>query len=299
MNEKILIIDDEKEILAVLAEIFEEEGYQIKKGHDGEEGIALFHSWEPDLVITDVKMPKKDGLDVLKAVKSSGSEIDVIILTGHSDEVTAIECLRNGAYDYLLKPLENIDVLLAALDRALDKRSCYLKNQALVTQLAEQAIKDPMTGLNNFHHLHACLKEEISRAIRYKHPFCFSMIDIDHFKLFNDTHGHPFGDFVLQELARLLEKDLRSSDKVFRYGEEEFAIIFSESSLDQARIVLDRLMTRIRGHQFSSEGNNATLTISAGVALWPDQTIDVSTLVSLADESLYQAKQSGDGIGLS
>jgi diguanylate cyclase (GGDEF)-like protein len=293
MNEKILIIDDEEEILEVLAEVFEEEGYQVKKGHDGEHGIAVFQEWQPDLVITDVKMPRKNGLDVLKAVKNSGSDVDVIILTGHSDEMTAIECLRTGAYDYLLKPVEDIAILLIAAERALDKRRLTFQNKDLLRQLAEQALKDPMTGLPNYRHLQTCLNEEISRAKRYKHLFCFCMIDIDHFKVFNDTHGHPFGDFVLQELGRLLQEGLRPSDKVFRYGGEEFSIILSETAAPEARVALDRLMANIRKHPFSSNGKNATLTVSVGVALCPEQTDEQSALISLADNALYQAKETG------
>jgi diguanylate cyclase (GGDEF)-like protein len=293
MNEKILIIDDEEEILEVLAEVFEEEGYQVKKGRDGEHGIAVFFEWQPDLVITDVKMPKKNGLEVLKAVKDSGSDVDVIILTGHSDEMTAIECLRTGAYDYLLKPVEDIAILLVAAERALGKRRLTFQNQDLLRQLAEQALKDPMTGLPNYRHLQTCLNEEIYRAKRYKHPFCFCMVDIDHFKVLNDSHGHPFGDFVLQELGRLLQKGLRPSDKVFRYGGEEFSIIMSETAASEALVALDRLMTNIRTHPFSSNGKNATLTVSVGVALCPEQAEEQSALISLADNALYQAKETG------
>jgi diguanylate cyclase (GGDEF)-like protein len=119
------------------------------------------------------------------------------------------------------------------------------------------------------------------------------MIDIDHFKSCNDTHGHPFGDFVLQELGRLLQEGLRPSDKAFRYGGEEFSIILSETTAPEARVALDRLMANIRKHNFSSDGSNATLTVSVGVALCPDQADEASALISLADKTLYLAKEAG------
>jgi DNA-binding response OmpR family regulator len=122
MKEKILVIDDEMEIRDLLSEILQEEGFEVFEASDGVEGLELFHDIKPDLVITDIKMPRKDGFEVLKGVKDSKYDIDVIILTGHSDEATAIECLRSGAYDYLLKPVEDIAVLMTAVNRAIHKR---------------------------------------------------------------------------------------------------------------------------------------------------------------------------------
>ena len=121
MNEKILVIDDEEDILKLLSSVLGSEGYEVVTAMDGQEGVERFHETDPDLIVTDVKMPRKNGLQLLKEIKDAGSDVDVIILTGHSDEATAIDCLRNGAYDYLVKPLEDIDVLLAAV-RGLSKK---------------------------------------------------------------------------------------------------------------------------------------------------------------------------------
>jgi DNA-binding response OmpR family regulator len=124
MKEKILVIDDEPEIRELLSEILQGEGFEVFGAADGVEGLELFHDIKPDLVITDVKMPHKDGLEVLKGVKDAKFDIDVIILTGHSDEATAIECLQSGAYDYLLKPVEDIEVLLTAVNREKLSEKC-------------------------------------------------------------------------------------------------------------------------------------------------------------------------------
>ena len=201
MNEKILVVDDEADILKLLSTILAGENYEVSTAVDGQQGMDRFKEFDPDLVITDMKMPRKNGLELLREIKESGSHVDVMILTGHSDEATAIECLRNGAYDYLFKPLEDIDVLLTAIERALQKRTLETKNRHLMTQLEEMVIRDPLTGLYNHRQLQICLDEEIIRSKRYGHTFCILMLDIDHFKAVNDTYGHLFGDHVLKKLG--------------------------------------------------------------------------------------------------
>ena len=176
MNEKILVIDDEEGILTFLSSLFKSEGYEIITAVDGIEGVDLFISEKPDLVINDIKIPRKGGHKVLKEIKESESDVDVIILTGHSDEATAIECLRQGAYDYLLKPLEDIDLLFAAVERTLDKRKLDLKNEQLIKQLEELSIRDPMTGLHNFRSLHASLVRSLSVPNDINTPFSSSCL---------------------------------------------------------------------------------------------------------------------------
>jgi len=293
MNEKILIIDDETEILELLSEVLQEEGYKVVKAVDGMEGLEVFQSETPDLVVTDIKMPRKDGLEVLKGIKGSGSDVDVIILTGHSDEATAIECLRSGAYDYLLKPVEDVEVFLTAVNRAIHKRNLEIKNKQLIEQLENMAIRDSLTGLYNFRQLHAFLDDELIRSERYGHAFCLLIIDIDHFKAINDTHGHLFGDHVLKKLGEIMSKVSRSTDQVFRYGGEEFVIIMPETGYDEAVVAVDRLMDAVRSHTFVCDEQRAKITVSIGGTSFPFQSIDKVELIKLADQALYKAKEMG------
>ncbi len=140
------------------------EGYDVLTAADGAEGFDRFQQENPDLVITDVRMPRKDGLEVLKDIKALGDDVDAIILTGYSDEATAISCLQDGAYNYHLKPLEDLEVIPASVKRAIYKRRLEIKNRQLMQQLEEMVVTDPLTGLFNFRHLHTCLDEEISRS---------------------------------------------------------------------------------------------------------------------------------------
>jgi len=293
MKEKILVIDDEAEIRSLLSEVLQEEGFEVFDAADGVEGLEMFHTINPDLVITDVKMPRKDGLAVLKGVKDAGSDIDVIILTGHSDEATAIECLQSGAYDYLLKPVEDIDVLLTAVNRAIHKRNLELKNKDLVRQLEEMATRDPLTGLYNFRQLHVSLDEEITRSQRYGHAFCVFIVDVDHFKAVNDNYGHLFGDHVLKKLGEIMQRNLRGTDRLFRYGGEEFCILMPETSQEEAAAIADRMMDTIRNHTFACDGKSAKITVSIGSVGFPFQSIDKVELIKLADQALYRAKESG------
>jgi two-component system cell cycle response regulator len=293
MKEKILLIDDEAEIRKLLSEILQEEGFEVFGAADGVEGLELFHDIKPDLIITDVKMPRKDGLEVLKGVKEAKSDTDVIILTGHSDEATAIKCLQSGAYDYLLKPVEDIEVLLLAVNRALHKRNLELKNKHLIRQLEEMAIRDPLTGLYNFRQLHVSLDEEMRRSQRYGHAFCVFIVDVDNFKAVNDNFGHLFGDHVLKKLGEIMRRALRDTDRLFRYGGEEFFILMPETSQVESSAVAERIMDSIRTHTFISDEKSAKTTVSIGGAGFPFQSIDKVELIKRADHALYKAKESG------
>ena len=293
MKETILIIEDEEDILALLSGLLESEGYKIITASNGREGLDKFQEHVPDLILTDVRMPVLDGIEVLREVKTKESDTEVIILTGHSDEATAIDCLRLGAYDYFCKPLEDIDVLLTAVERVLEKRDLELKNRSLVKQLEELSIKDSLTGLYNYRHLQTCLDEAIDRFRRYGHNFFILMIDADHFKRINDTYGHLFGDRVLKELGEIISKNLRSSDRVFRYGGEEFLVIMNELSQSEVAIAVCRLMESIRNHTFTFEGQTASVTVSMGGAFFPENAQEKVTLIKIADQALYRAKDAG------
>ena len=293
MPETILIIEDEEDILNLLSSLLAGEGYNIITASNGREGIERFQEYNPDLILTDVRMPIMDGIEVLREVKTKESDTEVIILTGHSDEATAIDCLRLGAYDYFRKPLEDIDVLLTAVERVLEKRNLEIKNRSLVKQLEELSIKDPLTGLYNYRYLQTCLDEEIERSSRYGHTFFILMIDADHFKDVNDNYGHLFGDHVLKKLGSIILKELRSTDRLFRYGGEEYLIIMNEVSQTEAVSAVNRLMDAIRNHTFRYEGEETKITVSMGGAFFPEHATDKVNLIKRADEALYRCKEAG------
>ncbi len=293
MREIILIIDDEQDIVNLLSNLLKNEGYQIVTASNGREGIERFQEFDPGLIITDIRMPVMDGIEVLREVKTKEANTDVIILTGHSDEATAIDCLRHGAYDYFRKPLEDIDVLLNAVHRVIEKRKLEISNRCLIQQLEELSIKDPLTGLYNYRYLQNCLDQEIELSNRYGRTFFVLVLDIDQFKNINETHGHLFGDHVLTSLSGVIQSELRASDRIFRYGGEEFLIIMNEISKEEIAGVIERLMTRIHNYSFTYEDRHDKISVSMGGAFYPQDALDKTDLIKAANKSLAKAKDAG------
>lgn len=166
---------------------------------------------------------------------------------------------------------------------------------ALRKELAELALRDSLTGLPNRRSFEKLLREELARAQRYGTSCSVAMIDVDHFKVYNDTHGHLAGDQVLRELAELLRVHLRGTDIPARYGGEEFAVILVQTPVDRAWEVMERLRREVERHHFSGEQVLPTgeLTISAGLAACGDVAPSSEELLERADRALYAAKEAG------
>jgi diguanylate cyclase (GGDEF)-like protein len=293
MVEKLLLVDDEPEIREILGELLTDEGFDVTLAEDGIAALECFLRDDFDLVISDVRMPNKTGIELLKDIQQGPKSADVIILTGQSDESTAIDCLRAGAYDYLLKPIEDLDILLSSVNRALEKRRLQTKNAMLVQQLEELAVRDPLTGLYNMRPFYQFVDSEITQASQDSSEFGLLFIDIDHFKTINDSFGHQFGDFVLKQFAHLLQQDLMETNKFFRYGGEEFVIMLPNINRDKCKDIALRLINIVRYYTFELGQESTSITISIGGAIYPIDSLDQVELIKLADQALYRAKSEG------
>ena len=165
----------------------------------------------------------------------------------------------------------------------------------LYEQTERLSLVDDLTNLFNVRKLKGTLKEEMSRSKRFGHPFAFIMADIDYFKEYNDRYGHKVGDIVLKKVARLMADSSRSVDSAFRYGGEEFCLVLPETNREQALEAAERMRKRVEEHNFDGEEKqpNGTLTVSMGIAVYPDDATDGDALISLADQALYSAKRDG------
>jgi diguanylate cyclase (GGDEF)-like protein len=166
----------------------------------------------------------------------------------------------------------------------------------LSLQLKELAITDGLTGLYNYRYFRQKLLDEVLRSKRYKRIVSIIMSDLDDFKCINDTYGHPMGDRILREVAIIFKTSVRAVDTVARYGGEEFALILPETDADGARLVSERVRSRIQQAEFPiSPDDLRTLktTVSSGVATFPNDATVPEALVEKADQALYVAKQRG------
>ncbi len=308
-NTKILIADDEEIIRNLLKEHLTDEGYNVLAVSSGEDALENF-SRDPDcLVITDIRMGGMSGVQLLEEIKKLDFDAQVIIITSHASLDSAVATLRAGAYDYIFKPFEDLDQVTEVVRRAMDKIDLIRQNRLLVENLEksnlmmelanetlmELAVRDGLTGLFNLRHFRHILNEELSRAERYSRQLCLVMIDVDHFKNYNDTHGHPAGDEVLKALAGILNKRLRDVDRSARYGGEEFLVLLPETDLEKGRTVAEDLRVQMEEYPFRGRESQpfGKVTISLGVAAFPQDGPDADTLIKVADDALYRAKNSG------
>jgi len=166
-------------------------------------------------------------------------------------------------------------------------------NVILTNRLKEMATTDPLTGVNNRRQFETFMEIELTRASRYSHSVGLAMVDIDHFKQINDTYGHQVGDYVLVELCELLTEGLRATEIISRYGGEEFTVIIPQADYDVTLVVGEKIRSLVEEHKFEYDGVEFPLTVSVGVALFPQMAVNRNGLIEMADKALYQAKRNG------
>jgi two-component system, cell cycle response regulator len=302
-NVRLLVADDEESIRGTLSALLGDEGYDVTAVPSAEEALERF-GWDPfPLVITDIRMGGMSGIDLLKEVRTIRPETEVIIITSYASLETAVLALRSGAYDYLIKPFEELDLVVAAVARALEKSRLVREKMALIEALArkndelqqvnrilaESVNRDGLTGLYNHRYLQEALNRELCLALRHDRASSLLFADVDNFKLYNDAHGHQAGDTVLKTIGDLLHKSIRGTDIVARYGGEEFVVLLPETGREQAGILAERIREAIAGHPFPQR----QITISIGISTFPGDGKTPGELILAADRALYRAKVEG------
>ena len=281
----VLVVDDEPDKRLLLAFALENEGYEVHTAEDGVEGLAAVETHQPDLIVTDVMMPRMDGYEMIQRVRSNPQTkfIPVIIQSAARIEGRDVRLGSElGALGYLTDPTD-LD-LLRSLARTLLEFKRYLDS------CQEAAFTDHLTGLANRRRFERQLDREVARTERYGHPFCLLLIDIDNFKGVNDTYGHDAGDEALRMVANVIQSGTRGIDTGARIGGDEFAVILPETNLARGLEVAERLRAAIAALSIDPAGR---ITASLGVAGLPTCADSGSKLRTAADAALYDAKHAG------
>lgn len=306
---EILVVDDEETVRNVLTQVLQEDGYSICAATNGQEALELLEHRSFSLVITDIKMPVMDGMELLANVKSRFPDTQVIIITSHASLETTLEALRHGAYDYLFKPFEDLDLISAAARRAVEQVRLTRENRRLLEALKHKntqlqkvnkvlknlACRDGLTQLHNHRYFQDLLNFEIHRSQRNGDAFSLIFADLDYFKKFNDTNGHLEGDKLLRMMAAILLKTVRRTDMVARYGGEEFVIILPSTIKKHAALVGEKIRRSVESYPFSGRESQpeGKVTISVGIASFPGDGRERAELIQSADGAMYRAKNGG------
>jgi len=288
----LLIVDDDKELCQVIADIFREKGYVVEVAHDGKEAEDKLQERSYRVALIDIKLPDMEGTELLRRLKEMHPETDAIMITAYATLESAIKAMREGAFAYVQKPLA-MDEVIATVERALEKRHLAMETTEALTREREDkeyyrllSITDGLTEVYNRRHFEELLAREIALAKRYRYDLSLLMIDLDHFKEYNDTYGHLAGDRALRQIARTLKGMCREVDIIARYGGEEFAILMPFTRKGDSAIVGERLRGAVAQAQ-----PQPWLTISIGVAAYPGDAQDGGKLIAGADQALYEAKR--------
>ena len=305
----ILVADDEIAIRELVGEILEGEGHEVTLAEDGEDALEKFKRTWHEIVFSDIRMPKMNGIKLLEAIKEINANTQFVVMTSHASIDNSIDALKKGAFDYILKPFEDLDIVSDAADRAIANLSGIRRQQYLLNTLARQnqeldslnkefremAIRDGLTGLFNHRYAKERLDEEFDRSLRFGRELTVLFMDLDHFKFFNDTHGHQAGDEILQILAGLMMKNVRESDTLARWGGEEFIVIAPETSEEDGGVLAEKIRKAVAEHAFPHADKQplGMVSLSIGMSSRSEQTENAEKLLRFADDAVYAAKDSG------
>ena len=301
----ILIVDDHHINRQQISLELEKVGYKVIVANNGKEGLIACTENHPDLVLLDAMMPIMDGFTCCRKLQELPEEnrAPVLIVTFLDDNDSVNRAFEVGAADYVTKPI-HWPVLLQRVKRSLQFHQAMVAQQKLTKELEianrelkMQASLDALTGVANRRRFDEYLHLEWRRMAREKFPLSLILADVDFFKLYNDTYGHPAGDECLKQVAQILQKTLkRPADLVARYGGEEFVAVLPNTSLSGAVRVAEKMLLELKAKAISHEGSTVSkyVTLSLGVtSVIPNNGSSEKMLIEVADKALYKAKSEG------
>ncbi|MDX8399788.1 MAG: diguanylate cyclase, partial [Gallionellaceae bacterium] len=281
---RILIVEDMLSIAQVNANILQEVGMKTHIVTEPALALQELQDFNPELILMDMYMPLCSGSELAQVIRLHPEfvSIPIVYLSVERDLLKQLGAMSQGGDDFLTKPIDPNHLISSVSIRAKRYRD-----------IRSHIIRDGLTGLLNHSRIKEELDAELTRSAREGKPLAFAMIDLDHFKSVNDTYGHPVGDRVLKSLSRLLKDRLRKTDRVGRYGGEEFAVILPNAGREQAIMLMDNIREVFsQDVHLADDGRGFFVTFSCGIVCYQSGGEHIN-IVKLADDALYQAKHEG------
>lgn len=294
-----LVVDDSPSLRAQIRNVLQQvEGFdEFIEAGDGLQAFKLLLDRRPDLVVCDLIMPVFDGLKflALRATRPELLHIPVVMLTAEGDANRKAEVFDQGASDYVTKPFNERELLARV---RVHYRLKVLQDELREAnkRLETLADTDGLTGLFNRRYFDAALLREVQRSLRYKTPLGVVLLDLDDFKRINDDFGHAMGDEVLRNVGQVVASSVRQTDFAARYGGEEVAIVFTQTSAQGVSEVTERLRVRLAERVHGYQGRTLHCTASFGVSVCDGVELSppsATEIVERADRALYRAKHTG------
>jgi two-component system cell cycle response regulator len=293
----VLVVEDNAKDAHIIEHYLNGMQLNLKIVRTGMEALDIIGNEKIDLVLLDIMLPDLDGMDICRKIKESEKtlSVQVVIVTSFDDMKMKIRGIEEGADDFLVKPL-NPDEIRARVTALLRKKLFMDRLNQRANAALQAAINDELTGVHNHAYFKHILELEIKRSRRHENKMALLMLDVDNFKRFNDAYGHPAGDRALMALGSALKDNVRDVDVVARYGGEEFAVVLPYAGWSAGRQVAERLLETINKQKIlidSGGKETAGISISIGLAVFPDNGISAESIVNAADSALYDAKRKG------
>lgn len=305
---RLLVVDDDPSILSLLESLLSEAGYQVFTAADGKQGLERAMDCRPQLILADWMMPQMDGLQFCRTLRNIkvGRGLYFVLLTAVTEESRLVEAFEAGIDDYVPKPL-NPKLLLARLragERVIGLQNEIESDREEIRRFAaelamtnrrlqEVALLDPLTGIPNRRYAMDRIQQEWSAAERSARPLACMLIDVDHFKRINDTHGHDVGDVMLKRVAEVLKHTARVQDVICRIGGEEFLVISPDTDSAAAAQCAERLRHAVQSMRLPLGNVTLQASISVGIAAMDASMRGPDSMIKAADQAVYAAKQAG------